>query len=339
VQRAELSGIRVIVLSGEEFQRSERLSEIIATAVEPSTRDFNLDTIYPDQFNGEKRDQGKITLDVLAGLIQTFPMMAERRVVVIRDFDLLQKETQKMVSGAIARTPETTLVIVEGEKVSLSPKPPKGHVLTESFKQIYENNLPAWIKERFARRGRKVTDNAIALLINNIGDGLRELDGEIEKVTIAAGDSETVTESTVELVVGSFKHHTVYTLSNAVGLGDFSEALHILTSLMETEKNKETSYIGFLASHIMKIAQYNYLMGKGTPAGEAMKVITNKPFFWDLNKMDAQTRNFGQREVRRALNMLGRTESLLKKSGIDNRLLMELMIPFVLPKAEKVIKT
>ncbi|MCE5249013.1 DNA polymerase III subunit delta [bacterium] len=331
--------IRVILLSGEEFQRSERLSEILEATVDPATRDFNLDTVYPDQFTNNRSDPGKITVEGLSALIQTFPMMAERRVVVVRDFDQLHKEIQKKACEIIKNTPETTLVIVEGEKASLSPKPPKDFFLGESFKRIYENQLPSWIRQRFTRRGRKVTDDAIALIVNNVGDGLRELDGEIEKITIAAGESVMINGGAVELVVGELKRHTVYTLSNAVGLGDFSETLRILTSLMETEKNRETFYLGALMSHIMKIALFNGLVRSGAPTNEAMKTVTDSPFLWKLNKMDAQARNFGQREVRRALSVLGRTESLLKKSGIDNRLLMELMIPFVMPKAEKTIIT
>jgi len=327
LNKEDLSKIRVVLLAGEEFQRKERLKEILATAVEPATRDFNFDTITPKN--------KKIPVGNLAELVMMFPMMASRRIVVVRDFDTIDKYVRKRACEIIAGTPETTLVIVEGEKAALSPSPPKKYMLKESFKKIYENKLPSWIKGRFSVRGRKVTDGAVALLVNNIGDGLRELDSEIEKVTIMSGDGETVDEKTVEQVVGSFKRHTVWTLCNAVGLGDFGEAVGILVNLMENEKNKETYYIATLTAHIMKIAAYNSLIRKGTPHQEAMKTVTESPFLWKLNKMDRQARNFGAREVRRALSMLVRTESSLKKSRMDKRLIMELMIPFIMPKARK----
>ncbi len=327
MNKEDLSKIRVVLLAGEEFQRKERLKEILDTAVEPATRDFNLDIITPKNKN--------IPVENLAELVMMFPMMASRRIVVVRDFDTIDTSVRKQACEIIAGTPESTLVIVEGEKAALSPAPPKNYVLKELFKKIYENKLPSWIKGRFSVRGRKVTDGAVALLINNIGDGLRELDSEIEKVTIMSGDGDTVEEKTVEQVVGSFKRHTVWTLCNAVGLGNFGEAVGILDNLMESEKNKETYYIATLNSHILKIAAYNSLVGKGTPHQEAMKTVTESPFLWKLNKMDRQARNFGDREVRRALSMLVRTESSLKKSRMDKRLIMELMIPFIMPKPGK----
>ena len=77
------SGIRVLLLSGEDFQRSERVSEIIDGVVDKATRDFNLDVIHSEDFKN-KSDE---FITKFAELIITFPMIAQRRVVVIRNFD------------------------------------------------------------------------------------------------------------------------------------------------------------------------------------------------------------------------------------------------------------
>ncbi|MFC1607116.1 DNA polymerase III subunit delta [Candidatus Latescibacterota bacterium] len=321
----EVRSIRVVVLSGEEFQRLERLKEITDAVVEPATRDFNFDTLSAEGFS----------LDKLAELVITFPMMAERRVIVIRDYDKVHPETRKKAGKIIADTPETTFVIVEGEKATVTPKPPKEYLLSESFRRIYDNKLPTWIKERFKKRGKKVSDRAVAHIINNVGDNLGELDGEVEKVTTAVGDETVVDETVVERVVGSFKRHTVWAFCNAVGIGDFREAVNILENLMEMEKNRESWYLSSLFSHVVKIAEYNRLLKQGTPQKEAMKTVTESTFLWKLNKMDHQTRNINDRMARRILTVLGRTESTLKKSGLDNRLLMELMLPYVIPRPGK----
>ena len=325
MNKENLSTIRVILLAGEDFQRSERLSSLIAAVVDYATRDFNLDVFNQETFS----------IESLSGLIVTFPMIAERRVIVIKDFDKLKLQTRKKASEIIKDTPDTTLVIVEGEKAALSPKPPSKHFKTEKFKQIYESNLPSWIQNRFTKRGKKVNSNAVALLINNIGTVLRELDNEIEKITIASQHNETIDDEDVSRVVGSFRHDTVWNLCNAIGLGDFSGAVRILTNLMESEKNRETFYIATITSHLMKIAEYNNLIKKGIPHKDAMKTLTESPFLWKLNKLDAQTKNFSGTDVRSILTALTRAESTIKKYGINKQLLMELLIPFVVPKAGK----
>ena len=318
----QLKNIRVALLSGEEFQRLELFKEIVDCAADAATRDFNLDMFNAENFN----------LAAFSAQLVTFPMMAERRVVTVRNFDKIHKETRKKACAAIKETPDTTLVVIEGEKATLTPKPPANFLLKESFKIIYENRLPSWIQGRFSKRGKTVEQKAIALLINNMGMALRELDNEIEKVTVAAHDKKHVSEEDVASVVGAFKRDTVWNLCNAVGLGDFSDAADILTRLMEAEKNKETFYIGSIASHIMKLAEYNRLMRAGTAQPEAMKVATSSPFLWKLNKMDIQAKNFGPREVRRALTILARAESTLKKQSIDKRLMMEILLPLITAK-------
>ena len=321
----DFKSIRVVALSGEEFQRLERLKEITDKVVDPATRDFNFDTLSAEGF----------ALDKLAELVITFPMMAERRVILIRNYDKIHPETRKKAGKIIAATPDTTFVIIEGEKATLTPKPPKKYLLSESFRRIYENKLPTWVRERFVKRGKRASDRAIAHIINNVGDGLRELDGEVEKVTAAIGDVDVVDEKVVERVVGSFKRHTVWAFCNAVGMGDFRESVNILENLMELEKNRESWYLSSLFSHVVKIAEYNRLVKQGTPQNEAMKTVTESSFLWKLNKMDQQTRNINDRMARRILTVLGRTESTLKKSGLDNRLLMELMLPYVIPRQGK----
>jgi DNA polymerase-3 subunit delta len=303
----------------------ERLSEILDAAVDPATRDFNCDILFSDELK-RSSDVGR-----LSDLIMTFPMMAERRVVVIRFFDDIHPEIRKKIAAEIAKTPDTTLMIVEGEKVALSPKPLSRHLREETFKRIYEDKLPSWIRKRFAKRGKRVTEGGIALMINNVGDVLGELDGEIEKVVIAIDPEDTATERDVERIVGMFRRHTVYALNNAVGTGDFAEAVRILRSLMESEKGKETYYTMSLASHIMKIAGYHALVNSGAPPQEARKTINEKPYFWKLNRMDEQVRMFGEAEVRRAITVLADTDSDLKRSSIDNTLIMELMLPRIMP--------
>jgi len=325
MNRDRLSGIRVVLLSGEEFQRSERLREIIDAAVEDATRDFNLDVFTDEDFR----------LETVSDIVLTFPMMAERRVVVVRNFDRLEPGTREEACKVFKETPETTLVIVEGEKVSLSPRPPAKFLLAESFKPIYENRLPAWIQERFSMRGKRIEKRATALLMNNIGIGLRELDSEIEKISVGVGDADTVTEEDVARIVGGFMHDTVYNFCNAVGRMDFHEAAGILIRLMESEKNREMYYIGSLAAHIMKIAEYNGRRKRGVSHEEAMKEVVSNRFFWDLNRMNVQVRNYGPGDVRRTLALLARTESKLKKFTLDKRLFMEFLVPLLVKERRR----
>lgn len=307
-----------------------RMDEILEAAVDPATKDFNYDVLRGDEMNS---GSGADLTARLSELIMTFPMMADRRVVVIRNFDSIRKDRKKAVSGVIAKTPESTLVVVEGEKAKLSPKPKTG-LLSETFKPVYENRLPGWLRDRFRARGKSVEDGVIGLLINNVGTVLRELDSEIGKIIIASQGEERITEEAAARVVGQFKRDTVYGLCNAVGLGNLELAAKILTNLIETEPNKETYFLSSIISHIAKLGEYNRLAGEGTPHSEAMKTVTHSPYLWKLNRYNEQAKHFSPGRAGRAMKFLCRTDSMIKKSSLDNRLFLEIALPFITPRSK-----
>lgn len=66
----------VYLLHGDnEFLKDEKVADIIVRLVDPATRDFNLDLLRASDL-----DAGR-----LSAVLDALPLMAERRVVVLRD--------------------------------------------------------------------------------------------------------------------------------------------------------------------------------------------------------------------------------------------------------------
>jgi len=324
----ELTGIRIVTLAGEEFQRLERLREILDAVVDPGTRDFNLDTFMGDSFKAEK-------LPEFTAAAATFPMMTDRRIIVVRDFGKIHPETRKKMIASLKNLPESTLMILEGSEVKPAVKTPKGQVLADFYKPVFENRIASWIKERFAKRGYSVDNSAVALIVNNVSGSLGEIDGEIEKITSSAGDVKRITEDAVAKVVGSFRRDTIFNLANTVGKGDLKESVEILRSLMSAEKNNESFYMSHLGGHVLKIARYHARIRAGVNPKAAQNEAVANPYFWKLNKMDEQVRRFGPAEIRRALKAVAAADSRLKKRPGDTGVLLELMLGAVVPFRKK----
>src|SRR5919201_6154556 len=68
----------------DEYLKEEAVRHLIDAALDAATRDFNLDQRKGADLDGES----------LASLLATPPMMAERRVVVIRDVTELRKDAR-----------------------------------------------------------------------------------------------------------------------------------------------------------------------------------------------------------------------------------------------------
>ncbi len=321
-------GVRVLVLAGEEFQRLERLREVLESAVDPATRDFNLDNILSEEFRSE--DGECPGLNRLYAVLAACPMMAARRVVVVRDLDGIHNEYRKKVFAAAAGTPDTTLLILEGEKLAVPKDFPRGILRVEDFNPLYENQLPGWVREQFAKRGRRIEPDAAAILVNNVGTVLGELDSEIEKVTVAATDDPIGAED-VSRVVGDFRQDTVFALCDAVGKGDFPGTVRVLEGLLAAEKGKEPSWLAMVGSHVLRIAAYNEALRRGVPHERAWNIVVLYKNMWKTKDMDRQVRRFTPARIRRTLTALARTDSLFKKHSIDRELMMGILAALIVP--------
>ena len=100
------------IYGSDEFQKNDAVRQLVDAAVDPPTRDFNL----------EFHHGGDLDAETIATLVGTPPMMATRRVVVIREVNALRKEARAMLDRYLERpSPDTMLLLVD-----TAAKPDKG---------------------------------------------------------------------------------------------------------------------------------------------------------------------------------------------------------------------
>src|SRR3954471_6270438 len=73
-----------LFLGDDDFRKNDALAFLLDAAVDPATRDFNL----------EVRRGSEIGAETLGSILGTPPMLAERRVVVVRDAAALKKDAK-----------------------------------------------------------------------------------------------------------------------------------------------------------------------------------------------------------------------------------------------------
>ena len=71
----------------DEYLKDDMIRQVIDAAVDPATRDFNLDV----------RRGTDVDPESLLSLLSTPPMMAERRLVVVKDVNALKKAARAAI--------------------------------------------------------------------------------------------------------------------------------------------------------------------------------------------------------------------------------------------------
>src|SRR5436190_1230092 len=170
----------VYLLHGDEdVLKDEAVRALVDSAV-GSSRDFNLDVRFaPD-----------LTPESFHALVNTPPMMAERRAVVIRGVEQVGKRKTKLRDEVVrylaSPNPTTVLVLVvaAGEEADADLVRASAAVAVDA---LAAERVPRWLQHRATTLGVTLAADATELLLRAVGNDLGTLSREVEKLASLAG--------------------------------------------------------------------------------------------------------------------------------------------------------
>src|SRR5262245_30671573 len=176
----------------DDYVKHEDLRRLIESAVDPATRDFNFETLRGPDLDAE----------TIGSTVSTPPMMADRRVVVIRDVAGLKKDARAMLDKCLKRpAPDLLLVLV----ATSESKPDKGLIAATTaieFAPLKGDRIPRWIAYYVEHDLQaSITEGAITLLQEAVGTELAQLKIELDKLVTFTGGA-AINEAAVAAVVG-----------------------------------------------------------------------------------------------------------------------------------------
>ena len=302
----------VYYLYGEEEQLKEEAARAIVEAhLDPATRDFNL-----DQLDGRTIDP-----ETLGSVLATPPMMAEWRVVVVRDAQELARSAplRETIEALLDSTPPGLVVVllttVPAKSTARFYRRLAADAIAQEFAPLAENDLPGWIVTRAREEGFEIEPDAARALAAAIGSNLGVLTQELIKLRELAGGTP-VEVTHVEQAVGRIPRVNRWAWFDAVADADFSRARAQLGDLLETGESGVGLIIG-IGGQLLRI-QMAMLGGK-----EALERELPPHQKWLSRRVLAQARRWSAGALQGALRDLLRADRLLKSAGVDDRLIID----------------
>lgn len=213
----------VYLFMGPESYYIDKLSDFLTDELlKPEERDFNLDVVYG----------AEVTADRVVDLARAYPMMAERRLVVVREaqsmrsLDALEAYLQHL-------TPTTVLILcykhgVLDKRKTVMKLIQQTGVVYES-KRLYDSQLPQFITQYFGRKKVKIEMQAVQMLAGHVGADLCRLSAEMDKLLLSLAENETsITASRVEELTGMSKDYNDFELRVALAYKDVFRSMQIV---------------------------------------------------------------------------------------------------------------
>lgn len=205
------------------------------------------------------------------------------------------------------------------------------------------------IAARTAIRERKkeIAEEALAELVARVGPNARQLENEIEKLSIFTGDRKKIEFADVAAICSRNKTARAFALGDALGDRDLPRLLKRLDEeLWETKFDSQKSEIGLLYGLISKVRamlllkemicegwikptnDYNHFKSQlerapqdKLPADKRFNPLALNPYV--LYKALPQVKKYSQSELVRAMDLLLRCNQRLVSSGLDEALVLQ----------------
>jgi len=278
------------LLLGDDDAEKAEVAGAFADLVDPDLQAFNVDRLYG----------GETPVDALLDAANTFPMMAERRVVLVLEAErlLIPKRESKAADEDVARleafiqnpSPHATVVFVCG---SLDMRRRISKTLAREAQVVDcgtiedASDAERWIKARAVRDKVPLDPAAIRALVERGGTSLVRLRAGLERVALYAMGQATISADDVkQSVPAGPDQHQDFGIADAIRAGNAGEALKQLSAALEN--------------------------------GAA-------PFFLLGQLRFVAERTPGPR-LRDAIGAVFRTDLALKSSGGDQKLLLERLV-------------
>jgi DNA polymerase-3 subunit delta len=315
VTRALASGKRggVFFLFGEEeYLKDELATSLINAHLDPATRDFNLDQIRGNEAAPE----------ALASVIATPPMMAEWRVVVVRDAQALatSARTRAVIEDVVTRTPPGLALILiaslpDKAKAQIYERLKKEAVAV-AFPLLNAADVPGWLLARARADGFELQTKAAQAIASAIGGELGVLLQELKKLYDFTGERQKITLADVTQVVGSVPRQNRWEWFDMLGDQRFKEARSALPVLLDSGETGVGLIIG-IGSHFIRLG---ILASGGEKALESALPAHQR---WLASRLSKQARKWQARQLDDAIDDLLRADRLLKSSNLGDLPVLE----------------
>lgn len=267
----------------------------------------------------------EVTGEETAALCNVGSLFGDARLVVVADVDGLKAErgrrggwkaadVEAVVAYLEAPAPATVLALVAEELKASSAlwKACDKGGLVLSY-DVAKKDLHGWVADQFRQRGTRAESDAVAALIQLVGDDLHALKGEVDKIATWAGD-EPVGEREVSALVAANADTPSYELTEAWSTRELARVLELSETIFDHDpkprRDVAPRLAGTLAAHLGRLRALKKLAAEGVGSKEAATRLKLNPYY--AGKLYKQAEGFSEEELDSAVVALAELDGALK---------------------------
>ena len=221
---------------------------------------------------------------------------------------------------------ETVLVVLVDEVLDAKNALMKA---AEQHGKIIQSTLPkgaaieSWITKRAKTIGVAITPEAATMLANFIGNQLRLLANELDKLATYVGKGATISADDVRQLSAQVQEARIFDLTDALAARNRKQALDILHDLL-SDGEPPLKLISLITSQVRSLLLVKELSQKGMRGPQIASTIGVAPFI--AEKSLRQVTKFSPAQLEHTYRQLLATDAALKRSRMAPEMALDLLV-------------
>lgn len=304
----------------DEHSQRQTLADLIAKLGDPAMIDLNT-----------TRFEGNAAVKEIRNACDAVPFLAPVRLVIVSNL-FAKKQPKNFLDELLAylpQLPETTrLIFLEGTElaqnhalVKLAESHEKGYA--KKFMRPQGSELEKWIDHQVREQGSRITPYAAQTLAVNVGNDLRTLSHEIDKLVIYKGGEGAIDEKDVALLCPYAAEANIFDLVDAVGKRNAAAAATLLQQKLNEGADPFQLFPMFIRQFRLLI-QVKELANQGFRAPEIAKELKVHSFV--AGKLYQQANGFSMNLLERVYSHLLDIDIGIKTGKADLTIALQLLV-------------
>ena len=285
------------------------------------------------EFNLQKFDGQECTAEMLEDAAEALPLMAERKCVVVRDYDVTGggAANQERLLRLVSEPPESCVLVFWLDAVTPELKKnakwkafaaavDKAGACVE-FSRKTTAEIVKLLCSGASRRGCTLQSDTARLLVEQCGGELNLLLNELDKLSALAGEGE-ITREMVETAATRNLEASVFDLSKAILQNHYERAYGILARLF-SQREEPTAVLAVLSGAYVDLYRAKVALAAGEQADTLANDFAYRGKEFRLRNAARDCSRLSLGVLRGSLDVLAAADTQMKSSRTDKRVLLE----------------
>ena len=309
------------LFAGEEEYLQNRAVHLLTSTIDEAGRLFN----YATFAIGESVQGTKTTAAMAIDNANQLPMMAARRLVVIRDFDKIKEEELEIVLDYLKRPSPTTTVVFRAASLDQRRKITAALMkacTVVNFEKLTDAQASKYAEAFLKSRGCRIEPAALGHLLALLGTPMGRLVNELEKLA-AYAEGGFINDAAIEQLVPRVREHTGFELWDAIMKRDRKRAMRMMHRMLD-DKAEPVMLVGSIAGLYRRLLTAKDLIARRASFEEVAKATGQ--YGGRAKEFNMIVSRLSREEIVYGLKRLAEVDVAIKSSEATPRLQLEFLI-------------